>query len=121
MRKLIFVLLLLISSFRVSSTDLMRFPVYDMGPYNGFELMFELYTAPKFGKVILDCQSFMHQIQFMEPEKNDVIFKFYLDPNECEHIFEFIANSLQKSSHACIELNSYSGEYLLSRDYKDCY
>lgn len=121
MRKFLLASFILLCSSRLMATDLMRFPVYDMGPYQNFELMFRLYTAPQFGNVILDCQSFMHQIQFVEPNKEDVIFKFYLDPNECEDIYEFIENSLEKSSHICIELNSYSGEYQLSREYKDCY
>jgi hypothetical protein len=121
MRKYLLVIYFLFSSVKLMATDLMRFPVYDMGPYQNFELMFRLYTAPRFGHVILDCQSFMHQIQFTEPNKEDVIFKFYLDPNECQDIYEYIENSLEKSSHICIELNSYSGEFLLSREYKDCY
>jgi len=123
MKKILLVLVILIQANFGHATDLMKFPVYDMIETD-FEVMFRLITPKRYGKVILDCQSFIHGINFYKKDdqgKDDVFFKFYLDASECRHIFDFIENSLDKSSHVCIELNSFSGEYLLSQDYKDCY
>lgn len=124
MKKILLSIILIFQINLSSAEDLMRFPVYDLRPYQGFEMMFELATAPRFGKVILDCQSFMHQIQFIKEKstgEEDIIFKFYIDENECQEIFEFINVSLNNNRHTCIELNSFNGEYFLDRDYKDCY
>lgn len=88
-----------------------------------FDVMFELKSSKKFDRVVLDCQSFIHGLNFYKQNtegKIDIFFKFYLDSNECLEIYQFIDESLTNRKHACIELDSYSNEYYLSNEYKDC-
>lgn len=123
--KKIFILLFILLNIQnaLAKDDLLRFPVNDMASTN-FDVMFELLSDEKFGRIVLDCQSFIHGIKFYNPitdgKDETVLFNFYLESDECSHIFDYIEQSLYLGKHVCIELNSFSGRYRLSRDYKDC-
>ena len=122
MKKIFLLLYVLLSIQNAQARDLVRFPVHDMAS-TSFDTKFELLSDDSFGKIILDCQSILHHIGFYQTDydgKEDILFLFYLDSNQCVEIFRYIEESLLLGKHVCIELNSYSSSYRLNRDYKDC-
>ena len=105
-----------------AAKDFVKVPVYDMISTN-FDVMFELLSSNKFGKIILDCQSFIQGINFYSADKDGkdkVYYKFYLESGDCQSVYDNITKFLHKGTHVCIELNTFSGKYLISREYKDC-
>lgn len=122
MKKLVIVLLFLFGIQVVAAKDSIKFQLSAI-ENTEFEAMFELITQKKYGKVILDCQSFIQGINFYktdEEEREKIYLKFYLDSYQCEDFFYKIKSSLNKKYQPCIELNLSTGEYSLNQNIKEC-
>ena len=85
-----------------------------------FEAMFELKVF-KYPKVILDCQSFFHQLVVYKdttPEK-EVKRSFHLDFEQCYKAHEFLYQSQDNGVPVCLTLDFDEGEISLSNESVD--
>ncbi|MBP9681968.1 MAG: hypothetical protein KBD76_11225 [Bacteriovorax sp.] len=67
------------------------------------DYVFEVQTS-KFQKVILDCASFINEIVFYEEKK--ALFRFYLEGDDCQRMYDILADALEKKYTACFEIES---------------
>lgn len=80
-----------------------------------FEAMFELKVL-EYPKVILDCQSFFHQLVVYEDTSpdNEIKQSFHLDFEECYRAHEFLYMSQDERKPVCLTLNHNEGEIYFS-------
>jgi hypothetical protein len=122
MKKLLIVVFFLLGIQMAVAKDSIKFQLNAI-ENTEFEAMFQLVTQEKYGKVILDCQSFIQGINFYRTDEEGtekIYLKFYLDSYQCEDFFFQIKNSLNKKNQPCIELNISTGEYSLDKNIKEC-
>lgn len=122
MKKILLILLLLLQGQLAYSKNTLNLPVYAIEPTE-FQAMFKLITDEDYSQVILDCQSFIHGLNFYQENSEgnqEMQHSFYLDEAECRQIFEFIHNSLEKNGHACVGLDFTKNEFQLNEEIKNC-
>jgi len=113
MKKMI-ILVGLLSAFTIKAETYLRVPVSDLTPVENMYASFEVQT-PKFEKVILDCQSLIHELSFYQSSK--VIRKIRMvDYFTCENIHNFIVQSKMENKSVCMEVAEESNALTLSND-----
>ncbi|WP_372651171.1 hypothetical protein [Halobacteriovorax sp.] len=80
-----------------------------------FDAMFEIKVL-QYPKVILDCQSFFHQLVVYKDTSidNEIKQSFHLDFEECYQAHEFLYMSQDKSKPVCLTLDFNQGEIFFS-------
>ena len=101
-------------SFKVSAQDLL-FPIHSMEETEN-EGMFELESDSELPRVVLDCQSFFHGLNFYTEdesgrENRDGFYLLY--EQECIEIFVFIEDNLEKGNDLCLQTKNNYEEVLL--------
>jgi hypothetical protein len=119
---LIGLLSILIYTNAFTSEGWVRVPVKDIQKTD-VEGIFEIISPEQFSKVKLDCVSFIHGLNFYDKDTNgewNMSYSFPLSEPECQGIYKFINESLEKERPACLELNIIGESYQLSRKDESC-
>ena len=82
------------------------------------DYMFEVKTT-KFDKVILDCQSFIHGINFYKDKK--VVHSFYLEDDQCQDMHNYLRDSNDGKVPVCFEISENGKSLTLINEKNECF
>lgn len=104
----------LLSSLALKSETYQRIPVLGLAPIDNMYASFKILT-PKYEKVILDCQSFIHNMSFFEHTKvvREIRMVSY---NDCGDVYDFIEQSMVDKKPICMEVEEEGNTLNLSND-----
>ena len=86
--------------FILSSSYAGDFHIKKISLDEGFAYNFTLETDNKQNFIDLDCQSFLHKIDFYK--NNQIIAENFIDIHECSYIYEVTTNCIEKYQTRCI-------------------
>lgn len=113
MKKMI-ILVGLMSSLLAKAETFQRTPVLGVIALDNMYAAYEVLT-PKYEKIILDCQSFIHGMNFYNDSKIVREIKM-VDYGNCENVYDFISQSKEENKSVCMEVAEESNTITLSND-----
>lgn len=113
MKKLI-VLIGILGAFSASAENYQRMQVTALTPVENMYAAFEIKSS-KYEKIVLDCQSFVHNMSFYVNKKVTREIRM-VNYNDCESVYDFINQSLQDKKAVCMEIEKKSSTVNLSND-----
>jgi len=115
--KKVIILVGLTLSFSLRAESYQRSPISEFKEIENMYAAFEVVT-PKYEKVILDCQSFIHGMNFYYEGQLVREIKM-VNYSDCESVAEFIGQSLENHLPVCMEIEEESNALNFSNDEAD--